>query len=182
MGNMAYARQLWQKITEYNLDAQYPDLANIKTLIEQGLLDDDLAQGILLQIEPLIQQAIDHPNYLHRLPDEAQIHPNSPPDIELGSLVNDPSIRFGLRFRDRPRSVLIAGNAGSGKTTAIRNIVLRTDELSHNDPSQHVSLVIIEKKLDYVDLKSRLRQPCLHLSVHDSKDEAVLGSVRWCST
>ena len=176
MKSGAYARQLWHKITDCNLDARYPDLAHIMVLIEQGLLPDDVARNLLSQIEPLVQEAIDHPRYLHRLPSEGQLHSDGSPDIELGSLVDDPSVRFGLRFRDRPRGVLISGNAGSGKTTGMRIIAVRTDELSHADPSRHVSLVILDRKLDYVDLKSQLRRPCLHLSVHDPGTRLSLGA------
>ena len=171
-----YVRQLWQKITKHNLDARYPDLAHIKALIEQDLLQEDVARSFLLQIEPLVQDAIDRPCCLHRVPTEEELYAGGPPDIELASLVDNPALRFGPRFGDRPRGILIAGNAGAGKTTAMRNIVIRTDELSHKDASRHVSLIILDKKLDYGDLKSQLRRPCLRLSVHDPGTRLSLGA------
>ena len=123
MKNAAHARQLWRVITDLNLDARHAELADYRLMIEQGLLDDDLAQDILLQLDPLIRHARDHPNPLRRPPSSEELYGDGSPDIELGALVDDPEIRFGLRIRDRPRNVLISGNAGSGKTTTMYNIL-----------------------------------------------------------
>jgi len=168
MAESGHRSQLLQLITRYNLHERHPDLARVKTLIERGLFPDDLARDYLLRIDQLVQDAIDHPNHLHRPPEADELYPQRHPDIELGSLIDNPDIRFGLRIKDRPRSVLVTGNSGSGKTTAIRNIVTKIDRLRHGESPQHISLIIPDKKLDYTHLADEPGSDWVRLSVHDA--------------
>ncbi len=176
MKNTAQARQLWRVITDLNLDARHSELADYKLLIEQGLLEDDIAQDIMLQIDPLIRHAQDHPNPLKRPPSQEELYGDESPCLELGSILDASEIRFGLRIRDRPRNVLIAGNAGSGKTTTMYNIVEGVRAFNLANPNRFVSLVIKDTKLDYRRLAEALRSSLVHLSVHDPGTQLSLAA------
>lgn len=178
MRTARYTSALWRKITEYNLDAFHPELAEIKFHLEQGLVSEDIARLLLLQIEDVVQDALDHPNVLHRPPSQAELYPNGPPDVEVGSLVHAPDVRFGLRFSDRPRGVLISGNSGSGKTTLERIIFTRTDQFSHDHPEKHVSLIALPTKGDIGDLRAVLKRPCVLLNAHDPGTRLSLAAPR----
>lgn len=142
-------RQLHSAITELNLDAQHPELADIRFQIENHLIDEQLAQDLLLAYDPEIRHAMDHPNPLRRPPTSEELYACGPPDIEIGHLADSPEVRFGLRIRDRPRNILIAGNAGSGKTNATVVILEGVNRLNKADPERFISLIILDKKNDY---------------------------------
>jgi hypothetical protein len=171
-----HLQQLWQKITTFNLDARIPQLASIKFMIEQGLFSDDLARDYLVLIEPMIQAAQDHPNALHRPPSQEELSASGAWDIELGTLVDAPDVRFGLRYLDRPRGALISGNSGSGKTNTFRVVINSMNELSRLDPERRVCLIVFDRKLDYVHLLEQLGNDWLHLSVHDSQTRLSLAA------
>ena len=140
------------------------------------MLSDDTARGYLLQIEDLVQDAIDHPRPLHRPPSRDELYANGPPDIEVGTLVHAPDVRFGLRFRDSPRGVLITGNSGSGKTTLERVIITEADKFSYSHPDEHVSMIMLPTKGDVTDLHGKLKCPCTLLSVHDPGTRLSIGA------
>lgn len=124
-----YVAQLLQVIVQYGLD-RYEDGARIKLEIERGIMSEQRAKGYLTQVSDFIRHLDDFPNHLHRPPTREQLYAAGKPDVELGTLVEgDESIRFGLRLIDRPRHVLIAGATGSGKTTALRNIIINVDNI-----------------------------------------------------
>ncbi|MBN2560187.1 MAG: hypothetical protein JXQ75_04590 [Phycisphaerae bacterium] len=89
-----------------------------------------------------------------------------------------PDVRFGLRFRNRPRGVFISGNSGSGKTTLERIIFTRTDQFSHANADEHVSVIALPTKGDVSDLPDTLKCPCLHLNVHDPGTRLSLAAPR----
>jgi hypothetical protein len=82
-------------------------------------------------------------NALHRPPTAEQLYANGPPDIEIGTLVDAPDVRFGIRYLDRPRAILIAGSAGSGKTNLCLNIIEKTHELGQREPAKRISVLIL---------------------------------------
>jgi hypothetical protein len=96
-------------------------------------------------------------NYLPRPPYEWELYTEGRPDIELGSLLEaEPSMRFGIRFKERPRNVLILGGAGGGKTVTGRSICIGIDQLNQQNPHKITILIIIDPKPDYLDLAKKL--------------------------
>lgn len=168
------ARQLYALIKHYNLDAFNPELARIASLIEKSQLPEGVAGAYLLMIYPLIEHARDHPMPLHRPPSAEELDAEGPPDIEVGSLVHAPELRVGFRLR-QIGSVLISGNAGSGKTTLIRTIIRRIVRFNELYPTQRITLIIIDPKLDYVDLAAELGPECLVQDVHDPSTRIASG-------
>ena len=171
-----YARQLWQTIKDHNLDAHNHELAQACFLVEHELLADDVARAYLVMIEPMVEQARDFPNPLHRRPSPEQLHADGRPDIELGSLVDAPGLRFGLRLMDQARSVLLAGNAGSGKTTAIRRMLRQIHESNRRNPDARICVIIFDRKIDYVHLALEFGEDFVVLDVHDPNTRIGLGA------
>lgn len=154
------ALQLKRLIERYNLQ-RIPWVARILQSINVGLLSDTLARNLLPRVEQLVDAAIDHPNFLHRAPEYAELYPSNPPDVEIGHLVDKPHVRFGLQQSDQPRSILVAGNAGAGKTTLIRNTVVRSEALG-------ASVIVFDRKQDYADLPDVCQSSWLRVSVYDA--------------
>ena len=170
-----YAKQLWKIIKHHHLDDTDDELARICFLIEHELLSEEIAQAYLLRIEPQVQHALDFPQPLHRPPMPDQLLADGAFDIELGHLVNASELRIGLRLRDSARSALLAGNAGSGKTTTILNIVVKVHEFNQLHPDQRICIIIFDRKLDYVHLAAELGSDWVLLDVHDSNTRVGLG-------
>jgi DNA helicase HerA-like ATPase len=153
------ALQLKRLIDEHNLQ-RAPWVARVLAAIEHGMISDAMARNLLHAIEPLVRDALDHPNFLHPAPEHSELYPSAPPDIEIGHLVDRPDVRFGLRLADRPRSILIAGNSGAGKTTVARNIILQTDSIG-------TTVIVFDRKQDYIDLPDLCHSDWLRVSVYD---------------
>lgn len=152
-------------IESHNLQ-RHPDVANVLTLIDLGLLPDGVAESLLMSYSRRVQDAIDHPNPLHRAPHREELYPEAGPDVEIGHLADKPDVPWGIRL-DRARSLVVTGNSGSGKTTALLNLLKKLDQLGQRDPSKRVSFIIFDKKLDYTHLPDELGSHWLRMSVHD---------------
>ena len=113
-------------IRTYGLDRD-PELAHLASLLEQGILSDGIAKAYLPALMARAQFAVDHPNRLHRPPDEEELFAKGRPDIEIGQLVESEQLRVGLRLTGRVPHLLAAGTTGSGKTTLFRVMIDRIE-------------------------------------------------------
>lgn len=154
------ALQLTRLIESHNLQ-RFPDVADILQLIQHGLLPEEIARDLLISYSQRVQDAIDHPNFLHRPPEHAELYPSMPPDIEIGHLIDKPHVRFGFRLSDQPRSVLVAGNAGAGKTTLIKHAIRGADPLG-------LAVIVFDRKQDYVTLPDECQSDWIRVSVYDA--------------
>lgn len=125
MNRHPHVTRLIQIIDHYGLDRD-DDVAQYRLMAEAGMLGDDLAQGLLAQLEPRIEQAIDHPLHLHRPPTEEDLYAEGRPQLELGHLLEAP-LRFGINLTGC--HTVIAATTGAGKTTCIRRIIQAIEEL-----------------------------------------------------
>jgi len=123
-----YIQTLLTVFANYDLIRQYPELIPYQQLAATGKLSEGMAKAILVQLQPVIDNAIDFPNFLHRDPTEQQLYAKGKYDVEVGHLVGDPKIRIGLRLLDKPHHVLAIGATGSGKSTLIRRIIIGVEE------------------------------------------------------
>ena len=163
----SYTKQLYRTIKHYRLDNNDDELAQACYLIEHNLMTERVARALMFSIELSVQDAIDFPNVLHRPPTAEQLDADGPPDIELGHLIDAPDLRFGVRVKDEARSILLAGNAGSGKTTATLNTVRGVHQLNEEDPEHHRSLLLFDRKLDFLQLVEELAPAFVLVDVHD---------------
>ena len=146
-----YKIQLIEKIEQYRLD-RYPYWEQIKFMAERNMLSEQSCKALLYQLEPFIQLQKDFPNYLHRSPTAEQLYAHGKPSVRLGTLLEDESLVFGVRF-DLPLFMIIAGTTGFGKTTAARVLQKGVFEFNRLHPDRAVSVITFDRKVnDYADL------------------------------
>jgi len=131
-----YVSKLLRALNEYGLCDRYPELAQYRMLAEMGHLSESAAQGLLIQLQEIIEHYTDFPNRLHRTPTEEQLYVKGRPDVEIGTLTEDDQLRFGIKLLDRPRQVLAAGATGSGKTTFFRTLIFGVNDLNEKRTKQ----------------------------------------------
>ena len=126
-----YVATLLKVLDGYGLCDRRPELVQYILLAQCGQLSQDMAKALLFQVQEIAEELEDFPCLLHRAPTADQLFSEGPPDFEFFSLVEgEDNLRYGLRLTDRVRHALIAGSTGSGKTTAIRNIIFKIDALN----------------------------------------------------
>lgn len=161
-------RQLYSLIKQYNLDATEDEYRDVVFRIEQGLMTEDVAQALLIWIWPHIERAKDHPNYLHRPPTAAELNADGPPDIECGHLVYARDVRIGVHYQRGPKSILVAGNQKSGKTTLIQGVVRGIDANSKRNPEKGASQFLFDQKGDFRHLADELGSSWQRVNVFDA--------------
>jgi hypothetical protein len=167
--------QLMHLIRTYGLDDD-PDIAPIAVAAEYGCLSEGLAQGYLIQLQERVEELEDFPDYLHRLPEPEQLYAEGRPDIEIGGVIDDPTLRVGLRT-DICQDILICGNKGAGKTTAFLASIDGYERHNRENPDHPVSLIIFDRKGgDYAHLPERYGDRWLHLSIHDPRTHIGLNN------
>ena len=126
-----YVKMLLAIIAHFALSDRYPQLATYQLMAQMGTLSQDMAKGLLFSLQGAVDQLADFPCFLHRPPTAEQLYANGPADLEFLTLVESgEGLRYGLKLLDRPRHVIVVGATGAGKTTVIRNIILKID--AHN--------------------------------------------------
>ncbi len=162
-----FTEQLIRTIQTYRLADRYPDFSQLTLMIERGLVSEGMARAFLYSLQDFVEDQKDYPNLLHRPPTEEQWYARGRPDIELGSLVEAPELRFGINLTGGQHGGFI-GMTNSGKTVAARNLILKIHEWNLTHPEFFVSMIIIDPKGgDYADVKSILGECCRYFSVHD---------------
>lgn len=132
-------------IDELGLANRDTAVANIRGMIDQGLISEDQAQGIYLGLQPLGKEVQGRRNYLNRAPGPDEIYPDGTPDLVIGELVENPQVPVGHFLSDSTHTLVVA-NSGSGKTTAIYNLVLAIKQHNDKHPEDFISVIIWETK------------------------------------
>jgi len=162
----SFVRELIRKILQYHLDERDPYWENIKFMAEHGMLPDSFCESLLYQVDSAIQMQHDYPNYLHRPPTSEQFYAKGRPHVRLGSLAEDPSLAFGIRF-DGPVFVLVSGVTGFGKTIATRVLLREIYRYNLRYPQKKVVVFVFDRKGgDYADLPAIFGWK--HFHVYDS--------------
>ncbi len=126
-----FSAQLYRLIEEYALADRHPQFAQLKFVLEQGMISDNMAKAYLISAQESAQRAEDYPNYLHRPPTEEQLNNEGKPDIEIGNLIEGEQQRFGIRLRKGSvPCILAAGTRGGGKSNLIRAIIHQVEALN----------------------------------------------------
>lgn len=162
-----YISMLLNLFEEHSLCDRHPELAPYQMLAQMGKLSQNVARGILIQIQDVIEHYKDFPCKIHRPPSKEQWYVHGKPDIELGSLVEAPECRFGINLTGGQHSGFI-GQTDSGKTVAIRNVIFKVHEWNEAHPDHRVSIICIDPKGgDFADIPGLLGKKWRHFSVHE---------------
>lgn len=156
MSKVSYIQQLWHVINEHHLADRSQYWTYILMMLRLGMISEGMAKAILFGREDEIQDAIDCPSALHRLPRSAdKLHASGHPDIELGTLVGS-DMRFGLRL-DRARHLIVLGKTDTGKTHLLKVMMVRTDARNQSAPDMFICCIVFDRKGgDFVRLARRL--------------------------
>ncbi|MCB9851904.1 MAG: type IV secretion system DNA-binding domain-containing protein [Phycisphaerales bacterium] len=152
----------------YYLDHRVPQLvASIKHKALSGRLTETRAKFHIRRLQKLVDQQIDFPNYLHRAPSSDQLHAYGDPDIELGSLVEAPDVRFGPRISGGVQHVFCSGCTGSGKTVMLRSLIAGVEAQSQQT-GRRVSIIVFDfKGGDFSDFPDRFGPHWRLYNYHD---------------
>ena len=162
---MSYRQELIKRIVQYGLDQRSLYWKNIKDAVQKNMLDDDMGELLLFQMEPDVQQQIDYPDYLHRVPTPEQLYAQGMPEVRLGYIKENPELIFGIRF-DMPLHMIVAGLTGFGKTTLMRTLQKGIYQYNLKHPDKKISVIVFDRKgNDYADLPEMFQW--LHYNVHD---------------
>lgn len=164
----SHATHLLRLIARYRLDDRYTAVAQLRTLAEMGKLSETQAPTYLRWLELLARGVEAQRNYLERAPTLDELYPHSPPDVALGLLEEGDGVPLGLSLTGA-MNCIFAGRAGSGKTTAMRNLMVAVHEWNQRHPDRRVTIICLDRKGgDYADLPRRLGDEWLHLSADES--------------
>lgn len=122
-------------LAQYDFCEHYPVLRQYQVAALMRTLSQDKARLLVYQLQPIIEHEKDYPNRLHRAPTEEQLHEEGEPDVTVGHLVEDETIRIGLQLCGCVPHVLAAGSSGGGKTTLFRVIMDRVEALNAQQDS-----------------------------------------------
>lgn len=160
-------RQLVALVDHYRFARSYPELTYVIKDALDGRLSDTDAEHYLLFLQDRAAELDRVPTHLLECPGDDELNAEGPPDVVLGNLRDDPDVPNGLRIEARPRSVIVAGAVGSGKSTAIRRMTLGIDAFARKR-GRPVSILIFDRKAsEYGDLPRRLGHHWRHFSVHE---------------
>ena len=154
-----------------------PEMAQLRAMLDHNMVSEWMAEAYLYGMEEWVEHWRDFPNLLHRPPqaEEQWRYASGRPEIELGTLVEAPDLRFGIDLSGGQHCGFI-GQTDSGKTVALRNVILNIHRWNQLHPESFVSLIVIDPKGgDYSDIPSLLGDCCLHLSVHDGLRIGING-------
>jgi len=152
-----FRSQLISIIKNYRLHFRFPRWKEDLFMAEEGLYTDDFCQMLIFEARMDAEKIEDMGNFLWRPPDEDELYAEGKPDIELGNLIEGDQQRFGIRFKDRSRNLLVLGGSGGGKSVLCRGICVKVDELNQLYPGRITLLIIIDPKPDYLDMKDKLK-------------------------
>ena len=142
-----YNRLLSETMDAYRLYDRYEWVAQLRDLMNLEPISNDQARAYLYAMQPLIQEVKRNRNTLRAAPSWEEIYPEKPPDLIVGTLAEreEEEIPVGLFLQDN-MSLILAGNAGSGKSTAIYNLVLAIDRYNQSHPDDFISIILWESK------------------------------------
>jgi hypothetical protein len=164
---MSATLTLLQTIRIYHLDYRFAKWRETLFLIKQGIYTDRFCEVLLPEAEQDAETIEKQGNFLGPPPEEQELYREGSPDIGLGTAL-EADCRVGIRYKDRPRNILIYGSAGSGKTVTTRRIIHGIDAENTKDPDNQTLLCVTDLKGDNRDLPHTLHGAVLSLSLTDN--------------
>lgn len=166
MGQNVAAQRVLALIQEHDLARAFPELVHVMIDAQRGTISKQYAEYCLAHIERLLEERGRVPLHLFEAPSDEELNADGPPDVVLGHVRDAPDVPFGLCLRDQARTVIVAGNAGSGKTTSIRSAIVGVSELAKRLGRPIPMLVFDSKAAEYGGMRRLLGRPWRHFSAH----------------
>lgn len=161
------AKEICALIDEWGLAERDEQFAQLRVMLPQKRVSAGIAKMLLAQVQQCIETLRDYPNRLHRPPSEEQWYAQGHPDIELGTLVEAPELRFGLQFGGA-QHLGVSGQTRAGKTILLLNEAIQIIRWSKAHPEAHISLIAEDfKNGELAILKEMFPDQVLYVSYHD---------------
>lgn len=124
-------RQFLRLVEAHALRYRLPTLMPYIALAMHDRLTEGMARQVLnsRRFREAVRRAEASPNHTFRPPTADELYADGPPDITIGSITEGDRLRIGIDLR--PKHALLAGSTGSGKTTAVRAMILAIDRRNH---------------------------------------------------
>jgi hypothetical protein len=145
-------RELLELNEHYCFEQIHPELIYVVERALSGKLRDAEAEHYVEFLREQAEELARFPKHLLDVPTAEELYADGPPDVEIGALLDQPDVRVGLRVLDRPRSIIVAGAVGGGKTTLIRKIILGVDKLAKRRGKPIPIIAFVRKSAEQSDL------------------------------
>lgn len=166
MAESAAAKRLVALIEEHDLARAYPDLIHVMIDAQRGRISNSYAEYCLDHVEKLLEERTRVPLHLFETPSDDELNPDGLPDVALGYVRDAPDVPFGLGVLDQARTIVIAGSAGSGKTTMVRGVIEGTCALADRIGRPIPMIVFDSKAGEFGHMRRLLGAKWRHYSVH----------------
>ncbi len=143
----------------------YPEFAPYKRAAENGTLSMEKARILLGQAQEIAENEPIYRRFLHKPPTEEEWHEHGHPEIQLGSLMDAPELRFSIDLTGAQHTCLL-GATRSGKTIGLRNIIHKCDSRARVT-GRRLSIIVDDAKGgDFADVPRAMGSHWRYFSVH----------------
>jgi hypothetical protein len=160
-----YVAMFLAYLQQHALCDWYPEFAPYKRMAETGSLSQDKARLLFAQAQDIVENEPAYRRFIHRPPTEEEWYERGRPQIELGSLVDMPDLRFGISLVGAQHTCLF-GATQAGKTIGLRNIIYKCDSMARATGRRLSTIVDDAKGGDFADVPQALGPHWRYFSVH----------------
>lgn len=166
MAERGAAQELVELIQEHDLSRDHSELIYVLRDAQRGAISNSMADFYIAHIEELLEERRRVPVHLFEIPSDDELNADGAPDVVLGHVRGCDDVPFGLRLQERARTIVVAGNAGSGKTTLVRGAIEAVCDLAKQRNRPIPMLVFDSKAREYGGMRRLLGGAWKHYSVH----------------
>ena len=116
-------------IEKFRLADRYPEVESVVRQIEMGLVSETIAKMYIGRIQPLIEKQKRCFNPLAKVPTQEELGEF---DIEVGTLMENPTVRTGSSETKEVSHSMVASVTGGGKSTLLRKKICALSEHKRN--------------------------------------------------
>lgn len=141
-------------IRRYRLENRSKTVRRLLPALERGLIRNNMAKALLVQVQPMVAEMERRPNHLFRAPEGEELYPKGVPPLILGQLEEAPNVPLGL-FPKGAFHCLFEGTTEAGKTVALRQLVTAIEKLNRRRAQPIVVIILDYKGRSFADFPAR---------------------------